>query len=418
MYDLIVVGAGPAGASAARFAVKHGLSVALLDKAVFPRDKPCGGALTSRTLPLLGAKAKKTLNTPVNLAYFASPSFLSITIPNSIGGHFIIRKSFDHAMLQDAQDMGADVFEHTLGQKIQVHSDHVEVQTPNQTFRAKTAVLADGVHSRLVRQLGLRDRWPVKSLVSCLVSETVCDDTILSEQLGTDERGFYLFATIPKGYCWFFPKRGYVNVGLGFMLGLQNATKIYRNFVSHLRKIGFLPSSDRLSLLPPKAHPVPVGPPLPKTFTDRVLVVGDAAGFVSPLTGEGLYYGIRSSQLAADTITSYLTDDTNLAVYQNAWLESFGNELIKYALPVRNLIYNSPRRVERMVKMTVADPKLAMTIAETLGGLITYKKARNRFLKRAILALPKSFLIASGENRDPNPFGAVSKKYLVGRKKK
>jgi flavin-dependent dehydrogenase len=161
-----------------------------------------------------------------------------------------------------------------------------------------------------------------------------------------------------------------------------------------------------------------MGPPLPKTVTDRVLLVGDAAGFVSPLTGEGLYYGIRSSQLAADIITRYIMDDSNLAVYQNAWLNSFGNDLIKYGLPVRNLIYNSPRRVELMVKMAIADPKLAMTIAETLGGLITYKEVRNRFLKRGILALPKSFRIASGENRDPNPFGAVSKKYRVGKKSK
>lgn len=394
MYDVIIIGAGPAGSSTARFAAKSGLKTVILDKESFLRDKPCGGALSQRTVDLLGSKAKKSINVDVSGIYTWSPSFLSVRIPLK-SGHFILRTSFDSALLRDAQVAGAEVFENTRATKVHLGTDHVEVHSSHQSFQSRYVVLADGVHSRFARQLGIRGRWPINDMAITVFSETPYDDDAITAQLGTEERFLHLFfGIVPKGYGWFFPKRGFVNIGIGSSLGIKNATKVYQRFVSHLKELGLLPSQG-LTLQASKGYLIPFGHPLPMTFNKKTLVVGDAAGFVSPLTGEGLYYGITSGKLAAETLDAALTEECDLAIYQTKWMASFGNDLIKYGYPLREMIYKTTARMERIVKMIAADKKLARATAQAIMGDITYKETKQKLIRRGLIAAPKSLFVRS-----------------------
>jgi len=286
MYDLIIVGAGPAGSAAAREAASLGLDTLILEKDAFPRYKPCGGALSDRALSLLDFPLPEGLCERTITG--ARVHFQDKVMERRKGYRLttlVTRSSFDHLLLQKAKEAGAEV----VIQKVldyQEADDHVRVLTKDGSYQSRFLVISSGCQDGLnCRIQGLKAR---AQLGVCMVTEIEEDDQKIEEGLPSCLDIY--FGVADMGYGWIFPHRGYYSGGnWGLASRLKNPRKDYAG----------LPEDERFSgRYRLHGHTIPFGDGMRKVASGRVLLTGDSAGFVDAFTGEGIYYALRSGQLA------------------------------------------------------------------------------------------------------------------------
>jgi len=388
-YDVAVVGGGPAGTSSAYYAAKLGLKTILFEKQVYPREKPCGGALSERSVPLLGLYAVNAINCRIEEFQLYSPSFKRF-VSRPLPARFVIRREFDHAMAKDAREAGVELKENSPVKTIQSlaspSAGSYKISTAESTVNARYVILATGYqNNRLIKELGIREKREKDYLAMCMVSETPIDNGILAS---TDFSGKVLgvfFGAVPNGYGWYFVKEGYINIGVGATailvkdIGIKN---VYTNFVKNLQERELLPGG--LELVKASAFPLPFKKTAKKTVFDNVLLVGDSAGFVSPVTGEGLYYSLKGGQLAAEAIAANIKNQTPLTVYQENCLKDFGNDINKHGYFLRERLYKSRARMEFAVAAGRHDKAFAEILKKMIIGAYSYRKT----MRKALLRLP------------------------------
>jgi geranylgeranyl reductase family protein len=318
MYDLIVVGAGPAGSSAARTAAKAGLNVLILEKEPFPRYKPCGGALSDRAIscldfPLPEDICEKTVTS-------ARVHFQDKVLEGRKGyrlSTLVTRSRFDQFLLQKALEASSGlVTEKVVDYKEK--EDHVEVLTKTDEYKSRFLVISSGCQNCLkdgIQERANRDQYNVS-----IVTEIKEDDEMI-EEASQGSLDFY-FDAAETGYGWVFPHRGYYSVGIGGQASrLEGLRGTMQNF---LKKTGFQ-GNYRLH-----GHKIPMGGISWRIASPRVLLAGDSAGFVDPFTGEGIYYALRSGQIAAQAVLEH--DPANVSkAYEAMCKKDFGEDL-SYAL--------------------------------------------------------------------------------------
>lgn len=283
-HDIAVVGAGPAGATAARVAAARGLRVALLDKAAFPRDKLCGGALSHRALSHIGAvfgDLPGTLLHPCPRVVFAkgTEAFahddnppLMMTMRHGLDAHLKAG-----AVAAGAEDVtGSRLVEVALG-------DGTLVMADGRMIRARVIIGADGVKSQVARTLfGKNAELP--HLGFALEAEV---DGPPGQEMVLD------LCALPSGYGWDFPKAHGRTLGIGGRMDRQgDMMAVFRSWLSQR---GVDPVTTRI-----RGHHLPFGACRAQPGRDHVLLAGDAAGFVDPITGEGIAWAVKSGQLAAE----------------------------------------------------------------------------------------------------------------------
>lgn len=391
-YDVAIIGGGPAGTSAGRNAAKYGLKAVIFEKAKYPRDKPCGGALSSRTDDLLGDVALSHMNCKVTRLDIYSPSLKKISIPNKCG-HFVIRSEFDAAMAKDARKSDAEVFDECPVSKInRLESGEYEVVSGKKVVTARYIVMATGVqNNKLIKDLGIRTKWPEGHLARCAESETAVENEILDRINDNDKTLSVFFGVVPSGYGWYFVKDGYLNVGIGSFwhdIKEQGPNQIYEDFVNLLKKEGLVP--EGLVLNRPRHHILAFKKPAEKTVFDRVVLVGDAAGFVSPVTGEGLYYSILSGKLAAKAIRDDSEGEVPLESYEESWKRAFGRDLAGPGLFLQKVAYKSRGWMELIVTLGRHDEKMADIFRQVVFGEDEYKNIIKKMVLRFPVALIKA----------------------------
>ncbi|MGY5877100.1 MAG: NAD(P)/FAD-dependent oxidoreductase [Candidatus Thorarchaeota archaeon] len=397
MQDLIVIGGGPCGSVCAMHAAKAGLDVTLVDKAKFPRYKSCGGALSNRTLLNLGPKAKKGINCDVNGLTVYSPKWVESTYKEKALVKFVVRKSWDHQVLYDAMDEGTEFLESTSVKDIEKTSHGATVVLSNgESIQTKYVVIADGTGLKSYKKkFGFTQ--PYNYMARTVCAEVEIDDVLTSENVGLDRLPRICFGVVHRGYGWLFPKKGYINVGIGFAntsTPNENQFHVFDRFVDTLKEKGLLPSA--LDLSSRKANAIPFSQPFTPIGIDNILLVGDAGGFVSPVTGEGLYYGTTSGMIAASSVSDDLEGISSsdlVGTYTQRWMKEFGSDLIKYGLQLANLVYKSRMRMELIVRMMAKDKATKMWGSRMIVGLADYQTARNRILRRSPLSVLKSVRI-------------------------
>lgn len=287
--DVIVVGGGPGGATASRALARAGFKVLLLERAVFPRHKPCGGSLSPKVLSL-GFDLTEVIEDTVEEALFTSPGEEPIRYrsPKPLA-YMVQRERFDHLLLRYAQDAGVRVlYGHRVLRAREVPGG-VEVIADRGSFRASMLLGADGANGAVARSF----RLSPPRIALAMDAEVAPPGEVQEAWRG---RALIDFGSIPFGYGWIFPKARDLSTGV---LGVKGRV---RGLPGCLQR--FL--QERL---PQRGKSRVVGWPIPlpswrlnPVASPRVLLVGDAAGLVDPFTGEGIYYAMRSGLLASQAI--------------------------------------------------------------------------------------------------------------------
>ncbi len=345
MYDVLVVGAGPGGSTAARYLAKAGYSVALIDKDHFPRDKPCGGGFGYSILdefPYLKSKTERFLTGISEIGVLHSPNG-RIVLSGSVNMATALRYDFDNVLFQVAVDEGAQPFLGTRIKQVLVDDDRVRIKSSTgETYEGKAIIGADGVGSIVARSLNLHKRWPSKQITACRVAEVPEKPEFIQDRFGKEYHFFANVGGMP-GYGWIFPKHKTINIGLGIVgTHAQGLPKNFNRFVNLLKAKGLLQKDADLTKA--RGALVPTGGTIEKTFANRALLVGDAAGMVSPLTGGGIHYAMKAGRIAALVLKKGFEKDTlsekELGIYQKLWMNEFGKEINPMLLAQR--IFTGP----------------------------------------------------------------------------
>ena len=373
MYDVIVVGAGPGGAMAAKTCSENGLKVLLIEKESLPRYKACGGAVSKKALDLIG---------PLDDLELTYESFgVRVFAPNAtyiehkfedLFSLLTFRNSLDYLLLQRAKKSGAKIREHEKVKSVDVSQASVKVKTTKGEYSAKMIIGADGVNSVVAKETGLRQKWNSNESGICIEVEIELTDSEIEQFIDDTELG-YIYLGDYRGYGWVFPKGNIMSVGIGLWKPLtKNPLDAFNDFIDTL------PMSKEMNLAQrideKHAHMNPAGGFNRTTFDDRVLLVGDAAGFVDPFLGEGIYYsiasGIIAGEVASESVECNDWSKKQLSSYSEKCDKSFNNNL-KYALKFANFVYNHLNIFFYSMK---TDHILFKMYMLTARGDLTYKR--------------------------------------------
>jgi geranylgeranyl reductase family protein len=290
-YDAIVVGAGPAGSTAAYRLAKAGAAVLLLDRARFPRDKPCGGGVTGRAARLLPFSIEPVVEHVVAAVDLRLRYGKTLARGNAEPLVYMTqRKRLDHFLVQQAVEAGVDFREGTKVSAVAVSESGVSVEG----FEAKTVIGADGVNGITARALGLGGNRVVGVALEGNLPYAKMDPRPFDRRLALE------LGVVPGGYGWVFPKGDHANFGVG---GWEAEGPRLRE---HLRRLceAHGVSPDDLEEL--RGYRLPLREPRSTLARGRALVVGDAAGLIDPVSGDGMFEGFLSSRYAAEAVLDLL----------------------------------------------------------------------------------------------------------------
>ena len=334
--DVIVVGAGPAGSTAAKLLADRGFKVLLLDRAAFPRHKTCASwinRLAFERFSYLEAKLDDLVESPFYGMTFFDPSLRrhGRFTERKPSGYLSLRSKFDDGLRRIAIDAGA-TFRGSEGvTHVEQDESGVRARTAQgNTYSARVLIGADGVSSRVAMSTGLRRSWGRRDYVMCADADIEYPSENISAFYGKRPPLLvYLEYQGLEGYGWIFPKRRHICVGIGGILDDNRRIRsVYSRFFHDLRAVGHLPSD-----LPEEAthfdmDPVGAVYEIPKLTAGRVMLIGDAGGFVSGSTGEGIYPGMLSAEVACNVIERALSSasvERGLAEFDQDWRVELGD---------------------------------------------------------------------------------------------
>lgn len=387
--EVIVAGAGPAGAVAARTLAAAGLDTLLVDRAAFPRNKPCGGGLTmraTRRFPWLSAALDGIDVHTVSKLHLEAPdgSVLKLDARTPVG-ILIRRVEFDHAIVKAATAAGARLRERFEITQASQTDEGITLQArTGETLRAPMVVAADGVHSVIGKRLGVNPKWPTSSIAIDMMEETPHET--LRESRPDVVWIAYAYNGL-DGYSYIFPKTRHVNVGIGCLLSHFKGEMPGRpydmqaDFVASLVRDGELQGhSDRKFFTP---YLIPVGGPLPAAYRGRVLFIGDAGGFVNGFTAEGIYYSMISGELAGRAIADAgAARDTAGPRFQKMWKREMGGEL-RDSVMIQRYLFSDHARVNNLVRAARALPWVQAAMVDYVAGAKSYGALRRDVLLRS-----------------------------------
>lgn len=389
--QVIIVGAGPAGSSAAYYLAKAGYSVTLLDRQSFPRDKVCGdfvGPAAIQELQALGVTERpKFRNANVIKAatvYLDGKPVISNPMPYVTGlekdGRVVPRKVLDSLILNAARNAGANVVENVLVKGFNVEREGIAVTAQDgkeeRVFKGSLLIGADGTNSIIARLL----RGYQVPTANRIIGIRGYFEGVEGP---SDQADMHFETSSFPGYCWLFPTgNGEANVGVGVLLDtlpkgnkpkdlLDQLMKQDEGLKSRLKNAALKGTLDAWPLSTYDPHLPIVG--------NRVMLIGEAAGLVNPLNGEGIQYALLSGRWAAETAQTCTSkgdfSEAALSPYakrvhselgQGFKISAFIIQLIRY----RHLNPLWLKTFETMVGRAKSDPEYARTAGGILAGLL------------------------------------------------
>ncbi|QFT45897.1 Putative oxidoreductase [Roseivivax sp. THAF40] len=391
-FDLIVVGAGPAGSAAAATAARAGLSVALVDKCDFPRHKLCGGGFTGRAMKAFRAafaqdapEAPYLTATSVSFGAFGREIGRYDDVPPI---HMAMRQTLDAALFKAATDAGAAPFTGTAPRDIDVSEPALTLG--DLRLSATVMIGADGVSSGVARALYGRPFHPIQ-IGFALEAEFPPSTAPDAPTEASDPVVRIDFGAADWGYGWVFPKTCGTTVGVG---GVHT-----RNPDMKAQMTRYLDGSGHPRDVRIKGQYLPFGAPRRVPGRNRVLLAGDAAGLVDPITGEGIAYALISGRIAAEAATAALragAPDTALARYRKGLRPTY--RAIGHARLIRPLLFQ-PRLRDGFIASFQRSETLKHDYLRMLAGETEYADISRKLVAR----LPRHFWRAITLSRSERP---------------
>ncbi len=367
-YDVIVVGGGPGGSTAARFCAKAGLKILLIEKERLPRYKPCGGCLSTKTVHLLGFDLSPVVENTIYGAKFTycskDPFFIESKDPIA---YLVMRDRFDQLLVNKALEEGAAVLEGEKVTRVEEKANGVEVALGDgERLHCRYLIGADGAESIVARSLSLR---PQKSDGSGIAIESeIPFDSSIPFPAKELQLVHLDFGGIPNGYGWVFPKKEWLSIGIGGMFRETKKMNPRQYFKSFLKGLDYIPEGKTGKIT---GHPLPsFYDEKQKVSQGRILLVGDAAHLMDPLQGEGIYYAVRSGMLAGEAIMEWKKGEMAPSdFYQRAVHDDiYGN--LKWALILSHFVFRFTKLAYRTLKRY---PEMGEFYLQTLAGRETYQ---------------------------------------------
>ena len=308
-FDALVVGAGPAGSLTAYHLAAGGASVLLVDKARFPRDKPCGGGLTTRAVRLLPFSVEPVVEDRVDTFEFRlryGKRFDRVTYGTPLC-LMTQRRRLDAFLVEQAAAAGADFRPGVKVAELEVREDGVSATVDGDRVEAAVLVGADGANGVTARSLGLGGDHTYGVAFEGNVRYGPASRERYRGRLVLE------IGIVKGGYGWVFPKGDHVNVGVG---GWDWEGPQLRE---HLRRVCEGHGLGDAPIESLRGHRLPLRRPQSSAARGRVALVGDAAGLVDPLTGDGMYEAFYSAKLVAGAVDDVLAGrETGLEPYGRA----------------------------------------------------------------------------------------------------
>lgn len=383
---MLVIGAGPAGTTAARFAASLGLKVLLVDKKQeLGAPIQCSGAVSAHALEEVNVFADSE---------FVQEAIFGFSIYNTTGekkiidyrelkpgeygtgngqkplGYVVDRRRFDRYLATQAERAGAEIWLKTEAKGYRVLEDgycEADLLRFNQavTVKAKVIVGADGVQSQVGKWAGLKTHIKLSELASCL--QFVVD--------GVETNGLLEIITghewAPGGYAWVFPKgHGYAEIGLGITRTF--CTENAQTYLDKFLRQSFLKERFKhCRILEIQGGGVPLAAPLKTQYADNLVLIGDAARHVNAITGGGIHTALSSGKIAGEFLAALVKDGVpatkeNLKGCQDAWLNATGNSMWK--------LYRVKRQIFETENVAERDAQLYETMAGYFSPGSEYKK--------------------------------------------
>ena len=353
--DVVVIGAGPGGLSAARALAAEGRAVVVLEEhETVGQPVHCTGLLGLEAFAELDLP-RETIRTTLRSARFRGAGGRTIAVDaEGVAAAVLDRGAFDRALARQAIDAGAELRCGRRAQAIAIDDSGVTVTAvtsagdPAGTVRARACVLACGAQYRFNRQLGLG--IPRAYLQSAQLETRFAPLDAVEIDL---DRAF-----APGGFAWVVPfvTDGAPAARIGLMASSGAAARFTRYAQALASRFGVSPAETPLEA--PRLKLLPLGP-VRRTYADRVLAVGDAAGLAKPTTGGGIYYSLLSGNVAARVLVDRLRDDrldaSALRAYETGWRERLGPEL-RAGLAFRTLAARFDNRaVDALLELAAVD---------------------------------------------------------------
>lgn len=359
--EVLIVGSGPAGASAAYFLAKKGIESIVVEKEILPRYKTCGGGLVYRgrnLLPFDVSEAIAAEFSQIDVYFSKQNQHLRVARDFPIVS-MVMRDSFDALILEKAKSEGAKIFEGEKLKSIESGKGEKIITTTKNTYRTKFVIGADGVLGRVAKLSGWKE--DTRYLIPALEVET---EVVPEKFEFLKQEARFDIDMIPRGYAWNFPKKKHLSLGVASMKrGKIDLKHYYREYLKSLdiREEHIL--SEKLY-----GFQIPVKSRRKILAKNATLLVGDAAGFADPLTAEGISNAIYSGRLAAESIAEGNSSGEEVEkIYHHKIKEKLLPEL-KSAKYLASVFYNQRRIRNYFIK------KEGQVFAEYLTDIFTGKK--------------------------------------------
>jgi geranylgeranyl reductase family protein len=377
-YDVIVVGAGPAGASAAYWLGEAGQRVLVLDKERLPRYKPCGGAVPKVVFDRFPFDFSAVIERWVRRVHFRFRDGREVAadLPDRAVAT-VMRDRFDFHIVSHAQ---AEVRDQSAVMALQQDESRVMVTTASgKTLHARYLIGADGANSRVARLVGSRRK---RRMGAAMEVEASAGKGLLEEYADT---ALFIFGLPPKGYLWVFPKARHLSVGIGAFQGpVSNLRQILQQEMVHL---GVEINGTRRY-----GHPLPVYVRREPLCRGRVLLVGDAARLMDPLLGEGIRHAVDSGRVAAESV---LLDDPRR--YAKRVHREIGRDLLWGRLWAQ-LFYTYPRE---SFELAVRNPLFVKEFLRLFAGEVSYRRMAVRAIPNVLFGLTRRLPVKHAATRRP-----------------
>jgi geranylgeranyl reductase family protein len=398
-YDVLVEGAGPAGATAAYYLAMQGKKVALVDRAKFPREKACGGGLCVHIEEFdhIISNWDDFLESKCLRGIVYGPDFMPVDYVSEKPFFYNIRRlKFDNTLVEYAVEKGATLIEGVAVKDFEIHLDKVVTKLRNgQEITSDVIIGAGGsfdLVSRRIREIeNMPMKWRDEDIATALYFEVDVGREYMDRVYG-DERISMAHVKYQNldGYGWSFSKDTVLNVGIGCPRSIIKKLKkenpewderqYLLDYVDTLKEQGWFPKDINIDRKMIAGSNIPVGMGMKCTVGDRMLVIGDAGGFVSPLSGEGLYYALDSGRIAAESLDILFQeknfDKQSMMLYHNTWNNKWGDDLewLKVGWHLLMVMPNS------LIKYAALDEETKEFFTHMFVGSMPASKIKNKVL--------------------------------------